>query len=153
MRFVLFSEMTMRQCMKALNDRIQANGTKTRPELDGWVEKSGRFSLALETPVFGRFRRKTRLRATAERENGLTVIRGFVPNGTSRAGLAIILVALLAVAVFMFARGEAIIAIAILFAGGGVSIPLIGDYHNHDVLLAELEKTLKAKYTPPKNKR
>lgn len=150
MRFVLFTEKTPSQCMKALQERLQAKATKSRPALDGWVNKSGKFSISMSSTVWGRFTRKTRLRAEASRESGITVIRGFVPNGASRETLFIIGGAVGALAVLMFARGNLVYAILAVIAGGALIVPLRGDYRNHDVLLYELEKTLKAKPTPPK---
>ena len=150
MRFVLFTEKTKSQCMKALHERLQASETKSRPELNGWIEKSGSFSLELSRPVFGKFQRTTRLRGTTERESGMTVIRGFVPNGLSREWLIIIGVMIVFTSLYMFAQGNLLFALLIAFGGGGVTVPLWGDYRNHDVLLYELEKTLKAKPAPGK---
>jgi hypothetical protein len=136
--------------MKAINDRLQSKETKGRPALDGWIEKNGRFEIAMSSAVYGRFSRKTRLRAVAEKDGKLTVIRGFVPNGLSREGLAIVFVALVAFGIVLIAQGNAFFAIILAVLGVFLSVPLVGDYQNHDVLLGELEKTLKAKPTPPK---
>ncbi len=150
MQFVLFTDKTVNQCMRALNERMQAKPTSSRPEIDGWVEKSGRFSLAMTSPVLGKFRRRTRLRATAERENGTTIIRGFVPNGVSQRGLHVIFGVLELIAASLISRGNTVMAAFLVVVGVGLCVPLIGDYRNHDILLYELEKTLKAKPTPPK---
>ncbi|MEP7293329.1 MAG: hypothetical protein ABI835_16215, partial [Chloroflexota bacterium] len=88
MRFVLYSEKTVTQCMSAVNERMHAKETSTRPALDGWVEKSGTFSISLSAPVIGKFRRRTALTAKVERQSGITVIEGSVPSGASREGQA-----------------------------------------------------------------
>lgn len=150
MRFVLFTEKTPSQCVKALNERLQATATKSRPRLKGQVEKSGKFSMALSTPVLGKFQRTTRLSGSTSRESGVTVIRGFVPDGASSAWLIVIGIAVFLLATYMFAKGDLIFAIMIIGGGGALVIPLLGDHRNHDILLYELEKTLKAKPTPPK---
>lgn len=152
MRFVLFTEKTTNQCMKALHERLQANATKTRPELDGWIEKSGRFSISMSTQVLGKLSRRTRLRGTAEREKGVTVIRGFVPNGMSGRWLAVIGGCVALLAGYFLLVGELVLSILVFLFGMAMLIPLWGDHRNHDVLLYELEKTLKAKPAPRKTR-
>lgn len=153
LRFVLFTEKTTHQCMKALHERLQATATKSRPELDGWIEKNGRFSISMTTPVLGKFSRRTRLRGVAEREKGVTVIRGFVPNGLSNGGLAVLATVLAVLAFYFLLTGELMLGLLVILAGTAMLIPLWGDYRNHDVLLYELERTLKAKPAPSKAKR
>lgn len=148
MRFVLFTDKTTHQCMKALHERMQATETKSRPALDGWIEKSGSFSISLQRRVMGKFTRRTRLRGTAERESGTTVIRGFVPEGVSKEWLTVIGIAVAALAGYMFFNGQLVFAIIILVGGAAMMMSLWGDHRNHDVLLYELEKTLKAKPAP-----
>lgn len=148
MNFVLFTEKSVNECMKDLHERLQA---KSRYNLDGWFEKNGRFSISVTTNVIGRFPRQTRLTATAAKEDGITVIRGFVPHGLPRERVLLVLGTVFALAVYMFLQGQVIIALGVLVGGGFLGVPLWGDYRNHDVLLAELEKTLKARPNPPKS--
>ncbi len=152
MQFILFTEKTTNQCMKALHERIQATETKSRPALEGWIEKNGSFSIALSRRVIGKFRRTTRLRGSAERDKGVTIIRGFVPNGVSRNWLLIIGAAVAALTIFMVTQGQLLSGIVIVIAGLLIIASLWGDYRNHDILLYELEKTLKAKPAPPGTK-
>jgi hypothetical protein len=135
--------------MKALHERMDASATKTRPELNGWIEKSGTFSLSLSRSVFGKLKRTTKLRGTADRESGVTVIRGSVPEGVTKEWLSIIGLCIVALAVYMFFNGQLMVSIMILLAGVFMLVPLWGDHRNHDVLLYELEKALKAKPAPP----
>jgi hypothetical protein len=147
-RFVLITDKTVNQCMKALTERMQQSETKSRPAIDGWVEKGGRFSISVSQPVIGKVGRRTKLRATASRESGTTVIRGFVPNGIDRGPLILVGVFVALLAGYMFVQGQLLYAIIIAVAGGGTMIPLWGDHQNHDRLLYELERTLKAKPAP-----
>ncbi|MEL6152157.1 MAG: hypothetical protein AAFR56_21175 [Chloroflexota bacterium] len=148
MRFVLFTDKTPSQCMKALHERMDASPTKSRPELNGWIEKSGSFSISLRRQVFGKLSRTTKLRGTADRESGVTVIRGSVPEGVNRRWLTIIALCVAALSAYMFLSGELMIATMIVLAGFIMLVPLWGDHRNHDVLLYELEKALKAKPAP-----
>ncbi|MEM6281563.1 MAG: hypothetical protein AAF787_05170 [Chloroflexota bacterium] len=148
MRFVLFTDKSPSQCMKALHERLHASATKSRPELDGWTEKSGTFSISLRRQVFGKLSRTTKLRGTADRENGVTVIRGTVPEGVNRQWLMIIALVVVALSAYMFLSGELMLAIMIVMAGLVMLVPLWGDHINHDVLLYELERALKAKPAP-----
>jgi len=146
----MYTDKTVPQAMSAINARLHTPGSKGRPQLDGWVEKSGRFALTVTTQVRWRFRRRTTLNARAERRDGLTVIEGSVPGGASREGQAVVFGALALVAVLGMIQGNAILAIVALAAGVGFFVLLEGDYANSEILLSELQKTLKAQLTPPR---
>ena len=151
MRFVMYTDMTVAQSMRAINDRLHVSGTRTRPQMDGYVEKSGRFAMAVTTTVRWRFKRKTFLHGQAERDTGLTVIRGNVPGGLSRNKQALVLGMMIVIGLALgFTQGNAILAIVPVLAGAAFSIPLQGDFDNSEILLSELQKALKAKFRPPK---
>ena len=146
MRFVLYTDKTVAQCMTALNSRMQAKGSR----LDGWVEKNGHFSLSTSCSVARRFWRRTHLRGTASREDGYTVIKGYVPDGVSRQGQMVIFGALLLIGVVLAASGNLLPAVIAVFATGALYIPLTGDRINSTVLMSEVQRTLGAKATPPR---
>lgn len=150
MRFVLYSEKTVAQCLTAVNARMHVKETSTRPALDGWVEKSGTFSLAMTAPVIGKFNRRTTLTAKVERQGGVTVIEGGVPSGVSREGQAVVFVALALVALAIMGSGNVLFGALLIPFAAYLYIPLHGDYLNSAILLDEVEKTLKAKAKPPK---
>ncbi len=149
-RFVLYSEKTVAQCMTAINARMQAKGTSTRPALDGWVEKGGAFSLGISTPVIGKFARRTTLNAKVERQSGVTIIRGSVPNGSSKEGQLVVFGGLALVAATMIANGNALFALLMIPFAAYLYIPMRGDLLNSEILIDEVQKTLKAKPKPPK---
>ena|GEM_PF-397859 len=150
MRFVLYSEKTVAQCLSAVNARMHVKETSTRPALDGWIEKSGTFSLAVTAPVIGKFTRRTTLTAKVERQGSITVIEGGVPSGVAREGQAVIFVALAVVALAIMASGNFLFGVLLIPFTAYLYIPLHGDYLNSAVLIDEVEKTLKAKPKPPK---
>jgi hypothetical protein len=150
MRFVLFTDNTVSQCMSAINKRLQASGTRSRPELDGWIEKPGKFSLAVTSNVFRRFPRTTRLSGVATRESGTTVIRGHVSGGVGPRGLQMLVLAVGAVLFLLIVSGRPMLALVTLLFGGIAYVPLRGDFVNSETLLIEVEKTLKATPKPPK---
>lgn len=150
MRFVFYTEKTVAQCLTAINDRMQVKATSTRPALDGWVEKGGAFALSLTSPVVGKFTRRTTLNAQAERDSGITIVRGSVPSGAPREGQAVVFIALVLVALTIIGSGNVLIGLLLLPVSAYLYIPLHGDYRNSDVLLDEVQKTLKAKLNPPK---
>jgi hypothetical protein len=133
--------------MTALNARMQAKSSRV---LDGWVEKSGRFSISTSCKVARRFTRTTHLRAAAVREEGITVIRGYVPDGASRESQAVIFGALLLISLVLVASGNALLAGAAVVAGVLMYIPTTGDHINSEVLMSEVQRTLGAKATLPK---
>jgi hypothetical protein len=149
-RFILYSEKTVTQCLTAINARMHVKGTASRPTLDGWVEKNGAFSISMSAPVIGKFTRRTVLKAKVERENGITTIRGSVPHGVSREGQAIIFVALAIVAVIIITEGNALFGFLLIPFAAYLYIPLHGDHLNSALLIDEVQKTLKAKPKPPK---
>ncbi len=151
MHFVMYTDKSVAQAMRAINERLHAPGTKARPQLDGWVEKNGRFAIGVTTPVHGRFPRKTFLHGQAEREGGVTIIRGNVSGGLPRDKQMLVIGMLVALALGLLVYGgNAIAAIFALAAAAVVTIPLQGDYDNSEYLLTELRKALKARLTPPK---
>ena len=83
MRVELYTDKTVAQALTALNERMQAPGSPSRPALDGWVEKSGQFSLGMTCEVSSRFTRTTYLRGKLEREGSYTAIRGQVSSGAA----------------------------------------------------------------------
>lgn len=150
MQVVLYTDKTVAQSLTALNARMQAKGTSTRPALDGWVEKSGAFSLGVTSLVAGRFNRTTYLRGKLEREGGLTVIKGQVPRGATRENMIVIFAVVAIMALMLVAMGSTWMGLIVLPIGAAFYIPLSGDYFNSELLIGELQKTLKAKETPPK---
>jgi len=145
LNFVYYTDKTVSQCMIALNERLQTKSAK----LEGWVEKSGRFSLGVTTTVMRRFPRTTRLEARVERENGITVIKGFVSDGVEPRQRAIIYGALVLAGVLIILSGSLLPGLLALVAPLPLNIPLEGDCNNSQILLGELQRTLRAKSTPP----
>jgi len=150
MHFVLYTSKTVSQCVRDMTERMQAKPTKTRPELKGYIEKSGIFAIALTAPVIGPIKRTTRLKASAERERGTTIIKGYVSDGISPYWARILFLVMSVVVVLMILAGRPELALITVIFGAIIYIPLRGDYINSDVLLIEVEKTLKASPKPPK---
>ena len=150
MQVVLYTEKTIAQSLTALNARMQAKGTSTRPALDGWVEKNGAFSLAVTSLVAGRFNRTTHFRGKLEREAGVTVLKGQVSRGATRENMIVIFAVIAVIALMLVAMGSTWMGLILLPIGAALYIPLAGDAFNSDLLIGELQKTLKARDTPPK---
>lgn len=150
MRFLLYTEKTPAQALTAINARMQAKESASRASLGGWVEKSGAFALSVSTPVIGRFHRRTVMRGKIERENGVTTVRGDVPSGVDKQGQIVVFVALGLLAVLLLTSGNAVPALAVIPLGAYLYIPMTGDHTNCDLLMGELQRTLKAKEKPPK---
>lgn len=150
MRFILFTDKKVLDCVTAINERLQAPASGSRPGLDGWIEKRGSFALAIDSPVLGRFVRQTRLEALVEREGDTTIIRGQVPGGASPNQQRLLIGGVIALCAFMMLQGEALVAMLAAVMGGILYIPLRGDYDNSEKLLIEVERTLKASPKVPK---
>jgi hypothetical protein len=148
-QFVLYTEQTVAQALTALNARMQAKPSSSRPALDGWVEKNGAFSLGVTSLVAGRFNRTTFMRGRLEREGGMTVIKAQVSRGATRENMIVIFAVIAIVALMLVAMGSTWMGLLLLPIGAALYIPLAGDAFNSDLLIGELQKTLKAKDTPP----
>ena len=149
MRFTYYTDKTVAQCMSALNERLQQKGTSSRPGLEGWVEKNGNFSLAITSKVVKRFPRTTRLQGKAERLGSVTVIKGSVADGVTPREQVVIVGALALVGLFIISTGNLLPGLIAIAAGVVLNVPLMGDYQNSEMLTSEIQKTLKAKTTPP----
>lgn len=145
MQFVYYSEKTVSQCMLALNERLHQKSGK----LDGWVEKNGNFSISVSTKVLRRFSRSTRLQGQVTKENGVTVVRGYVSNGADPQNRYMIYGMLLALGGLLALAGYLLIGLAIIALILPLNIPLEGDYINSQTLTGEVQRTLKAKATLP----
>ncbi|NDJ62850.1 MAG: hypothetical protein GYB67_17145 [Chloroflexi bacterium] len=149
MRVVLYTDKTVRECMSAINERMQAKATSARPALDGWVNKSGEFSLGVSMQVAGRFNRTTYLRGKVEKQGGYSVVTCDVANGVERRGQIIVFIALGLVALVMLGSGNALFALILIPFALLLYIPMEGDHQNSETLVNEVQRTLKARAKPP----
>jgi hypothetical protein len=146
MRFILYSDKSVSECIKALNERVQGGG-----KFQGQVDKAkSQFSLTTSTKVLKRFARSTRLSATITREEGVTVIQGYVSEGMELGRWLLIFAVIMAAAVIFYVAGNAILGIMAALFGLWSYIPLTGDSDNSDTLLREVRRLLDAKETKPK---
>lgn len=150
MRFKLYSQLTVKQCMSGLTDRMEAKATATRPAIDGWIKKGGAFSLSMRAPVIFKIHRTTRIQGVAARESGVTVIKGRVNTGVppERAYMVIGAVALASLAI-MF-TSDPLLGLLGMGFGLALYIPLVGDHNNSQYLLKEVRRACKAKDKPPR---
>jgi hypothetical protein len=135
--------------MTALNERMEQKPTKARPEIDGYIEKGGKFALSVTSDVVSKFRRTTQMRGRADRENGFTIIEGHFSAGVSRQRIGIIIAAVAFVGLVMIVNVKTFPGIITALLGAGLYIPLVGDYNNSEILLKELKKATKARDKPP----
>ncbi|MFQ3567112.1 MAG: hypothetical protein SNJ59_08925 [Aggregatilineales bacterium] len=152
MRFVLYTEKTVAQCMAAINERLHARATSARPRMDGWMDKNGSFSIGVQTKVLGRFNRRTYLVAKAERQSGVTTIKGTVADGASPREMLFVFAGLLLVALLLLGSESPLLGVIVFPVAALLYIPLRGDRVNREILLAEVKRILKARSTPPKTK-
>lgn len=149
MHFEYYTEKTVSQCMLALNERLHQRGGK----LEGWVEKGGHFALVHHSTVMKRFTRSTRLTGHVEKGSGITVVRGFVPDGADPRNRAIIYGILVLIGVFLVLSGFTLPGLLAIAAPLPLNIPLEGNYNNSQYLIGEVQRTLKARPTLPPNLR
>lgn len=146
MRFELMTHMTIMECHKTLQERLQ-----TSRQIEGWTDKNGTFSLAVSSKVARAFSRKTRLQGHMKRDKGITTINGYVPDGVAPRQRAFIIVGMVLAGFFLIISGNGLPGIITIVVAPVFLIPLAGDYTNSDVLLKEVRRTLRAREgTPPK---
>ncbi len=134
--------------MSALAGRMEARPTKRRPALDGYIEKGGKFSLAI-TRKIGIFPRRTRLRATVSRSSGITTIDGFVSGGAPPERVRVMLIAIAALGIMMLLNGNAVLSLMTLVVGVVLYVSLTADYNSSEKLLKAVRSSCKAKDKPP----
>jgi hypothetical protein len=150
MRFTLYSEKPVAECVKALVERLGQSATSTRPKLEGYADKSGKFALGLASNVFGGFSRKTWMEGVMSKESGVTVIRGTVPDGATPQRQRYIMISTPVIGLFLAFNGALMLAFMAVVLMLIVLVTLRGDYYNGDRLLLEIERLLKANPKPPK---
>lgn len=149
MRFVYYTEKTVAQSMTAITERLHAKSGKGA--IDGWVDKDGRFSVSLTAPVLGKLTRHTVLTGRAERENGITIVRGNVPSGVAPNERRIAYALLAVGALFSIASGNILFTVLLIPATALLYISMHGDYENHQQLIGDVRRILKATEKPPKS--
>ena len=149
MRFTLYTEKTVAQCLSALNARMQSKGSAARPALDGWVEKNGRFALSVSTRMLNRFSRTTHLTGQLERRGSVTIVTGRVNDGGGPRERMLVSAALGLAAVVLIALGELVPALIAAAAAAVLNLLLAGDRQNRDILVGEVRRALKARETLP----
>jgi len=149
--FTLYSEKAATECIKALTERLHQSETPTRPALDGFVHKNGKFRIGVELGVFRQITRKTWVEGQIIKEGALTLIRGQVPEGATPGRQRFIGFLIPIAGGIMALRGELLLGLLAMVLIGYVLITVRGDYYNSDRLLMELEKNLKASPKPPKS--
>jgi hypothetical protein len=147
MQFIYYSDRTVSQCMMALNERLHTKNGK----LGGWTEKNGNFALEFTSTVMRRFSRTTRLQAKAERENSITVVKGHVSEGIDPRRRTVLYGMLVLAGVFFILQGGVLPGLIAVLAPLILNIPLEGDYNNSRLLITEVQRTLRAKESPPSN--
>ena len=150
MRFTLYSEKPVAECAKALVERLGQSATSTRPKLEGYADKSGKFALGLSSNVLGGCARKTWMEGVISKESGATVIRGTVPDGATPQRQRYIMIAIPVIGLFLAVNGALMLAFMAVVLMLIVLVTLRGDYYNGDRLLLEIERLLKATPKPPK---
>jgi len=150
MRVEMYTEKTIAQCLAAINERMQVKGTNSRPGLEGWVEKTGAFSLNITTPVVGKFERRTTLHGKLEKGDGHTVVQLNVPEGADRRGMILIFGAVGLIGLALIGSGNVLLALLLIPLAAYLYIPMRGDRENSESLVSDVQRTLKARSTPPK---
>ncbi len=151
MNFTLYSEKATTECIKALTERLHQSETPTRPSLDGFVHKNGKFKIGVEQGVFRQITRKTWVEGQIIKDGALTLIRGQVPDGATPERQRFIAFLIPIAGVMLVIRGEVLLALLAMALIGFVLVTVRGDYYNSDRLLMELEKSLKASPKLPKS--
>ena len=148
MRVELYTSKNIKQCTTALKERFEQPVSKSRPAMEGYVEKSGDFMVGLSTKVATLFTRTTRIRGKFEREGGQTVLRGNLSEGVPPERIRLIMAALAAAGFIIILGGATVLGIFVALLGVAMYIPLVGDHENSSALMKELKRTLEAKDRP-----
>lgn len=148
MHFELYSPKTIKQINAELTARIAEKGTRSRPAIQGVVEKSGSFDWLTHTVLLG-IKRTTRLRATMEKAKDVTIIRGYVSEGMQPEKVYIVIAALGVIGLLLALQGQVVFGLVVFGIAIVAYVPLVGDYRNSRYMLKELKRVTAAKDRPP----
>lgn len=149
MHFEYYSELTPAKCVSAIKDRMKQPDTVSRPAMTGHVDKE-KFALTITTPVIGNFRRSTSIKASLERDKGVTVIDGYVNTGATRQQILVIFIGAVLIGLALISQGMFIHGVVVMALGAAMYIPLQGDAKNSDYLIKQVRSMLKTKTRDPR---
>jgi len=149
LRFEYYTDLTPAKCVSALKERMGQSETASRPAMTGKADKDG-FALTITTTVISNFKRSTGIKATFERDKGVTVITGYVNTGATRKQQIMVFIGGLLVGLALIAGGMFIQGVVVMAIGAGFWIPLQGDAQNSDYLIKQIRSILKAKTRDPR---
>lgn len=148
MHFQLYSPKTIRQINAELTARFQERSTRSRPAVQGFVEKGGHFQMKTQITLLG-ITRTTQLRGTMERVKDTTILRGYVSEGLQPRKVYLVMAALAAVGLLLAVQGQVVLGLIVFGLSLIAYVPLVGDYRNSQYLLKELKRLSAAKDKPP----
>ena len=149
MHFEYYSDLTPAKCVSAMNERMKQPETASRPAMIGKVDKDG-FAVTITTPVIGNFRRTTSMKASFERDKGVTVINGYVSTGATRQQQIIVFVGAFIIDLGLILMGYFIQGVLVGALGAALYIPLQGDAKNSDYMIKQIRSIFKAKLRDPR---
>lgn len=148
MHFELYSPKTIKQINTELTARMAEKGTRSRPAIQGVVEKTGAIYWSTQTVLLG-ITRTTRLRATLEKAKDVTIIRGYVSEGVQPQKVYVVMAALAAIGLLLALQGQVVLGLIVFGVSVVAYVPLVGDYRNSHYMLRELKRVTAAKDKPP----
>lgn len=148
MHFELYSPKTIKQINTELTARMAERGTRSRPAIQGVVEKTGAIYWSTQTVLLG-ITRTTRLRATLEKAKDVTIIRGYVSEGIQPQKVYVVMAALAAIGLLLALQGQVVLGLIVFGVSVVAYVPLVGDYRNSHYMLRELKRVTAAKDKPP----
>ncbi len=148
MHFELYSPKTIKQINTELTARMAEKGTRSRPAIQGVVEKTGAIYWSTQTVLLG-ITRTTRLRATMEKAKDVTIIRGYVSEGMRPEKVYIVMAALAAIGLLLALQGQVVLGLIVFGVSAVAYVPLVGDFRNSQYMLRELKRVTAAKDKPP----
>jgi hypothetical protein len=148
MHFELYSPKTIKQINTELTARMAEKGTRSRPAIQGVVEKTGAIYWSTQTVLLG-ITRTTRLRATLEKAKDVTIIRGYVSEGVRPEKVYVVMGALAAIGLLLALQGQVVLGLIVFGVSVVAYVPLVGDFRNSRYMLKELKRLTNAKDKPP----
>jgi hypothetical protein len=146
--FELYSPKTIKQINTELTARMAEKGTRSRPAIQGVVEKTGAIYWSTQIVLLG-ITRTTRLRATLEKSKDVTIIRGYVSEGVQPQKVYIVMAALAVIGLLLALQGQVVLGLIVFGVSVVAYVPLVGDYRNSHYMLRELKRVTAAKDKPP----
>ena len=143
----LYTDKNLQDCQTALIERMHARPTKTRPLIDGWINKDGTFLLWMTGNVYGPIDIRTRYNGVIieDTASNSTLIVVRLPWSGDASQTLVIIFASVLLAIIVATSGNFVGGFVVLLIGVALILVLRTNTANNDIFVKTIKQTLRAR--------